>query len=202
VLGLALAMLAEKATRGQKWFVSLLITPMLISTVLAGIIFRMELNLQFGVIPYYLAKIGITANLLDTGHALMTMILIDVWQWTSFIFLIAFAGLKSLPVEPFEAARVYGANAWQTFRYVTLPLVKPVLMIAVIFRMMDAFKAFDHIYILTSGGPDFATTTFSVLAYNYAYTTDNFGMASAMAVVLLIIIIVITKRLLKIAKWQ
>jgi multiple sugar transport system permease protein len=202
VLGLGLAMLAEKATRGQKWYVSLLITPMLISTVLAGIIFRLELNQQFGVIPYYLGKLGITANLLDTGHALMTMILIDVWQWTSFIFLIAFAGLKSLPVEPFEAARVYGATAWQTFRYVTLPLVKPVLMIAVIFRMMDAFKAFDHIYILTSGGPDFATTTFSVLAYNYAYTTDNFGMASAMAVVLLIIIIVITKRLLKIAKWQ
>lgn len=202
LLGLALAMLAEKATRGQKWYVSLLITPMLISTVLAGIIFRLELNQQFGVIPYYLGKLGITANLLDTGHALMTMILIDVWQWTSFIFLIAFAGLKSLPVEPFEAARVYGATAWQTFRYVTLPLVKPVLMIAVIFRMMDAFKAFDHIYILTSGGPDFATTTFSVLAYNYAYTTDNFGMASAMAVVLLIIIIVITKRLLKIAKWQ
>jgi multiple sugar transport system permease protein len=202
VLGLGLAMLAEKATRGQKWYVSLLITPMLISTVLAGIIFRLELNQQFGVIPYYLGKLGITANLLDTGHALMTMILIDVWQWTSFIFLIAFAGLKSLPVEPFEAARVYGASAWQTFRYVTLPLVKPVLMIAVIFRMMDAFKAFDHIYILTSGGPDFATTTFSVLAYNYAYTTDNFGMASAMAVVLLIIIIVITKRLLKIAKWQ
>jgi multiple sugar transport system permease protein len=201
-LGLALAMLAEKATRGQKWYVSLLITPMLISTVLAGIIFRLELNQQFGVIPYYLGKIGITANLLDTGHALMTMILIDVWQWTSFIFLISFAGLKSLPIEPYEAARVYGANAWQTFRYVTLPLVKPVLMIAVIFRMMDAFKAFDHIYILTSGGPDFATTTFSVLAYNYAYTTDNFGMASAMAVVLLIIIIVITKRLLKIAKWQ
>ena len=202
VLGLGLAMLAEKATRGQKWYVSLLITPMLISTVLAGIIFRLELNQQFGVIPYYLGKLGITANLLDTGHAMMTMILIDVWQWTSFIFLIAFAGLKSLPVEPFEAARVYGATAWQTFRYVTLPLVKPVLMIAVIFRMMDAFKAFDHIYILTSGGPDFATTTFSVLAYNYAYTTDNFGMASAMAVVLLIIIIVITKRLLKIAKWQ
>ncbi len=202
VLGLGLAMLAEKTTRGQRWYVSFLITPMLISTVLAGIIFRLELNQQFGIITYYLGKIGITANLLDTGHALITMILIDVWQWTSFIFLIAFAGLKSLPIEPFEAARVYGANAWQTFRYVTLPLVKPVLMIAVIFRMMDAFKAFDHIYILTSGGPDFATTTFSVLAYNYAYTTDHFGMASAMAVILLIIIILITKRLLKIAKWQ
>jgi multiple sugar transport system permease protein len=202
VLGLLLALAVDKATKGQKWYVSLLITPMLISTVLAGIVFRLELNSQFGVIPYYLSKIGITAILLDTGNALLTMILIDVWQWTAFVFLIAFAGLKSLPVEPFEAARVYGASAWQTFWHVTLPLVKPVLTIAIIFRMMDAFKAFDHIYILTSGGPDFATTTFSVLAYNFAYTTDHFGRASAMAVVLLIIIILFTKRLLKFAKWQ
>jgi len=201
-LGLFLALLVDRTTRGQKWYVSLLITPMLISTVLVGIVFRLELNSQFGVIPYYLSKIGLSASPLDTGQALMTMIFIDVWQWTAFVFLIAFAGLKSLPVEPFEAARVYGANMWQTFRHVTFPLLKPVLTIAIIFRMMDAFKAFDHIYILTSGGPDFATTTFSVLAYNYAYTTDNFGMASAMAIVLLIIIILFAKRLLKFAKWQ
>jgi multiple sugar transport system permease protein len=202
VLGLLLALLVDRTTKGQKWYVSLLITPMLISTVLAGILFRLELNSQFGVIPYYLSRIGITASLLDTGNALLTMIFIDVWQWTAFVFLIAFAGLKALPVEPFEAARVYGASTWQTFRHVTFPLLKPVLTIAIIFRMMDAFKAFDHIYILTSGGPDFATTTFSVLAYNYAYTTDNFGMASAMAIVLLIIIILFTKRLLKFARWQ
>lgn len=201
-LGMILAMLADKATRGQKWYVSLLITPMLISTVLAGIVFRLELNPQFGVIPYYVSKIGLSPNLLDTSNALASVILIDAWQWTSFIFLITFAGLKSLPVEPFEAARVYGAKGWQTFRYVTLPLVKPVLMIAVVFRLMDAFKAFDHIYILTSGGPDNATTTFSVLAYKYAYTQDNFGMASAMAVVLLIVITLITKQLLKLGKWQ
>ncbi len=202
VLGMILALLADRATRGQKWYVSLLITPMLISTVLAGIVFRLELNPQFGVIPYYLTQLGLSGNLLDTSNALMSTILIDAWQWTSFIFLITFAGLKSLPVEPFEAARVYGAKAWQTFRFVTLPLVKPVLMIAVIFRLMDAFKAFDHIYILTSGGPDNATTTFSVLAYKYAYTQDNFGMASAMAVVLLIVITLITKQLLKLGKWQ
>ncbi len=202
VIGVFLAILAEKVSRGQKWYVSLLITPMLISTVLAGIIFRLELNPQFGVIPYYLQKIGGPQNLLDTGHALVTVMLIDVWQWTSFIFLIAFAGLKSLPVEPFEAAKVYGAKAGQTFWQVTIPLLKPVLMIAIIFRMMDAFKAFDHIYILTSGGPNFATTTFSVLTYNYAYTKDHFGMASAMAIILLIIMIFITKYLLKLAKWQ
>ena len=202
VIGLFLAILVDKALRGQKWYVSLLITPMLISTVLAGIIFRLELNPQFGVITYYLKLLGGPGNLLDTKHALITVMLIDVWQWTSFIFLISFAGLKSLPVEPFEAARVYGAKTWQTFWKVTLPLLKPVLMIAIIFRMMDCFKAFDHIYILTSGGPNFATTTFSVLAYNYAYTKDHFGMASAMAIIILIVVILLTKRLLKLAKWH
>jgi multiple sugar transport system permease protein len=202
VIGLLLAILADRALRGQKWYVSLLITPMLISTVLAGIIFRLELNPQFGVITYYLKFIGGPENLLNTKHALTTVMLIDVWQWTSFIFLISFAGLKSLPVEPFEAARVYGAKTWQTFWKVTLPLLKPVLMIAIIFRMMDCFKAFDHIYILTSGGPDFATTTFSVLAYNYAYTKDHFGMASAMAIIILAVVILITKRLLKLAQWH
>lgn len=196
-LGLGLAILADRVTKGQQWIVSLLITPMLISTVLAGIMFRLELNPSFGVIPYYLGKLGITAQLLDAQHALWTTILIDVWQWTSFIFLIAFAGLKSLPVEPFEAAKVYGANAWQTFKYVTLPLLRPVLMIAVIFRMMDAFKAFDHIYMLTSGGPGNATTTFSILVYNFAYKADSFGKASALGVILLIVIILISKVLLK-----
>jgi multiple sugar transport system permease protein len=201
-LGLFLAILVDKATKGQKWYVTLLITPMLISTVFTGILFRLQLNPEYGVIPFYLGKIGIRASLLDTNHALFTTILIDVWQWTSFIFLIAFAGLKSLPVEPFEAARVYGAKPWQTFRYVTFPLLKPVLMIAIIFRMMDAFKAFDHIYILTNGGPGSATTTFTVLAYRYAYTRDSFGMAAAMCILLLIMVVFITKYLLKLAKWH
>jgi multiple sugar transport system permease protein len=202
VLGMLLAILVDKVVRAQKWLVSLLITPMLISTILGGIIFRLELNPQFGVLSYYLNLLGLGGNWLDTSHALVSMIFIDVWQWTSFIFLIAFAGLKSLPVEPFEAARVYGAKPWQTFWMVTLPLVRPVLMVAVVFRLMDAFKAFDHIYIMTAGGPDFATTTWSVLAYNYAYTSDHFGRACAMAIILLIIVTVIVKQLLKIAKWR
>lgn len=202
VLGLLLAILVDRVGRAQKWLVSLLITPMLISTILCGIIFRLQLNPQFGVIAHYLGQLGLGSNWLDTRRALVSMIFIDVWQWTSFIFLIAFAGLKSLPVEPFEAARVYGAKAWQTFWRVTLPLVRPVLTIAIVFRLMDAFKAFDHIYIMTAGGPDFATTTWSVLAYNYAYTTNHFGRACAMAIILLVIVILIVKQLLKLAKWR
>lgn len=202
VLGVLLAIIVDKMVKAQKWVVSLLITPMLISTILCGIIFRLQLNPQFGVISYYLGQLGLGSNWLDTSHALVSMIFIDVWQWTSFIFLIAFAGLKSLPVEPFEAARVYGAKPWQTFWKVTLPLVRPVLTIAIVFRLMDAFKAFDHMYIMTAGGPDFATTTWSVLAYNYAYTSDHFGRACAMAIILLVIVTLIVKQLLKLAKWR
>jgi len=197
IIGVGLAILADKITKGRKWIVSLLITPMLISTVLAGVLFRLQLNPSFGIISYFADKIGLGSELLTMNNALLTVTLIDVWQWTSFIFLISFAGLKSLPVEPFEAAKVYNANTWQTIRYVTLPLLKPILMIAVIFRMMDTFKAFDHIYMLTAGGPGDATTTFSVLTYNYAYRADHFGRASAMAVIFLIIITIITKFIMK-----
>jgi len=202
VLGVALAVLVDRLFRGQKLFVSLLITPMLIAPVLAGIIFRLELNPNFGIISWLYKSIGFKAELLSKSRALITMMVIDIWQWTSFIFLIAFAGLKSLPAEPFEATKVYGANPIQTFRMVTLPLIKPVLMIAIIFRLMDAFKAYDHIQILTRGGPDFSTTTLSVLGYNFSYTQDNFGAASALAIIMLIIVVVIVKYLLKIAKWK
>jgi len=92
---------------------------------------------------------------------------------------------------------VFKANAWQTFRYITLPLLKPVLTIAVIFRMMDSFKAFDHIYALTGGGPGNATATLSVLIYNFAYKADSFGIASALGIVMLVVVIFTTKGLLR-----
>jgi len=200
VIGVGLAIAVDNAKKAQRWFVTFLVTPMLISTVMVGIMFKLEVDPSFGVIPYYLKAIGLNIQLIDSGHALMTMIFIDVWQWTSFIFLIAFAGLKALPAEPFEAARVYGSSSWYTLRHVTLPLLKPVLAIAIVFRLMDAFKAFDHIYILTSGGPGIATTTFSILTYNFAYKRDHFGKASAMAIILLIVIVIATKQILKRAK--
>ncbi|MBM3702555.1 MAG: sugar ABC transporter permease [Actinobacteria bacterium] len=196
-IGLFLAILADKVDKGSKVIVSLLFTPMLISTVFAGIIAKLVLSPTFGVIQYYFNKIGFAGELTDKAHALITIIGIDVWQWTSFMFLILYAGLKALPPEPFEAARVFKANAWQTFRYITLPLLKPVLIIAAIFRMMDSFKAFDHIYALTGGGPGNATATLSVLMYNFAYKADSFGIASALGIVMLVVVIFATKRLLR-----
>jgi len=196
-LGLSLAMAADKAARLQRLFVSLLMIPMLVSTVLVGVMFRLQLNPTFGIIAKYAEALGFGQQLLGPRYALFSMICIDIWQWTSFMFLILYAGLKALPSEPYEAARVYGASKWQIFRYVTLPLLRPVLLIAVIFRTMDAFKAFDHIYTLTAGGPADASTTISILAYNFAYKMNNFGMASALSVILLIVIVIISKFLLR-----
>jgi len=197
IIGLFLAILCDRIIKGQRIIVSLLFTPMLISTVFAGIIFRLLMNPSFGVIEYITQKLGFTGFLLDVNNAFFTTVLIDVWQWTSFIFLIAFAGLRALPSEPFEAGKVFGATAFQTFRMITLPLLKPVLLIAIIFRMMDSFKAFDHIYALTSGGPGTVTTTLTVLVYKYAYQIDSFGMAAALGVLMLVIVIFATKGLLR-----
>jgi len=197
VIGLFLAVMCDRIIKGQKVIVSLLFTPMLISTVFAGIIFRLLLNPSFGIIEYITQQLGFNGFLLSVSNAFYTVVIIDVWQWTSFIFLIAFAGLRALPREPFEAGRVFGATTFQTFRMITLPLLRPVLLIAIIFRMMDSFKAFDHIYALTSGGPGTATTTLTILVYNYAYQIDSFGRAAALGILMLIIVIFATKGLLR-----
>lgn len=196
-IGLILALLADRVDKGSKVIVSLLFTPMLISTVFAGIIGRLTLNPTFGIFQYYWSRMGLPGHLLDRTRALFTICAIDIWQWTGFMFLILYAGLKSLPVEPFEAARVFKANGWQTFRYITLPLLRPVLIIAAIFRMMDSFKAFDHIYALTGGGPGNATTTLTILMYNIAYKADSFGLASALGILMLVIVVFATKALLR-----
>jgi len=197
VIGLFLAVMCDRILKAQKIVVSLLFTPMLISSVFAGIIFRLLLNPSFGIVEYFTDKLGFMGYLLDAKNAFFTVVMVDVWQWTSFIFLIAFAGLRALPREPFEAGRVFGANTFQTFRMITLPLLRPVLLIAIIFRMMDSFKAFDHIYALTSGGPGTATTTLTILVYNYAYQIDSFGLAAALGILMLVIVIFATKGLLR-----
>jgi len=197
LLGLSLAVVVYNYVRiGKKIIVSCLIIPMLVSTVLAGILFRLQLNQLYGVIPYYLSKIGFTEPLLSEKMALPTVILIDIWQWTSFVFLITYAGLYSLPGEPFEAARVDGASDWTIFKKITFPLVKPIFLLAIIFRTMDAFKAFDHIYMLTSGGPSNATMTLTLLTYDKVYKQDSYGVGAALSIIMLVIIILVSQRIL------
>ena len=191
LLGLGLALLLHGAIRGRNLFRALLLVPLMMPPVVVGVIWRLMLNANFGALNGTLKRFGInTAALTWTASpklAMASVIIADVWQWTPFMFLILLAGLQAIPQEPYEAALVDGSTSWQTFRYVTLPLLKPAILIALLLRTMDLLRVFDHIFILTEGGPGFATETLSLYIYRTAFRFSNFGYAAAMSFVLLLL---------------
>ena len=153
VLALSLLKLGER--RNSSGYVSLLIVPMTISPVAVGLIWRMLLHPDLGVVNYLLDVVGIggRAWLGDASTALGTLVVVDAWQWTPFMMLIIYAALLGLPKEPYEAAHLDGASWFRTFFHITLPLAKPMLLTAVLFRFVDALKAYDLVYLTTGGGP-------------------------------------------------
>ena len=196
LLGLGLALLVDRPLRGRGVFRALLLVPMMLPPVVVGVVWRLMLNPDFGAINGTLRRFGINTDTLtwtaSPKLAMLSVIAVDVWQWTPFVFLVLLAGLQAIPQEPYEAARIDGASAWQTFRDITLPLLKPALLVAVLLRTMDLLRVFDQIYILTEGGPGFATETVSLYIYRAAFRFFDFGYAAAMSFVLLIITNVIS----------
>ena len=205
-LGFILAMLVNREFRGRQVLRSILLIPMLLPPVVVAVIWRLILNPEFGVLNGTLRTLGFdTKGLTWLGaerSAMFSVILVDVWQWTPFLFLLLLAGLQGLPVEPFEAAVVDGASRWQVFRRLTLPMLKPVIAIAVLLRGMDLLRVFDQIFILTQGGPGFATETVTLYIYRTAFRYWNFGYAAAMSFVLLVAITVIARSFLRILRQQ
>jgi multiple sugar transport system permease protein len=191
LLGLSLAMLLHGAIRGRNLFRALLLVPLMLPPVVVGVIWRLMLNSNFGALNGTLKRFGINPEALtwtaSPKLAMASVIIADVWQWTPFMFLILLAGLQAIPQEPYEAALVDGSTAWQTFRYVTLPLLRPAILIALLLRTMDLLRVFDHIFILTEGGPGFATETLSLYIYRTAFRFSNFGYAAAMSFILLVL---------------
>ena len=194
VIGLFLALLFSRATRGMNIARSLLMLPMMATPVVIGVIWRFMVNPDFGIVNYVLSLLKIPGPdwLGKPGLAMTTIIAADVWLSTPFVTIIIIAGISSLPREPFEAATVDGASAWQSFVYVTLPLLAPVIWVAVMFRLIDAFKRFDSIYIMTAGGPGNSTETLNLYAYNNAFTNLDTGYGSALAMSLFMVIAVIS----------
>ncbi len=190
-LGLGLAWLLDRHIRGRSLFRALLLIPMMIPPVVVGVIWRLLYNPNFGAINGTLQQWGIdTSALVWTASprwALLSVILVDIWQWTPFMFLILLAGLQAIPQEPYEAALIDGSSAWHTFRHVTLPLLKPAILIALLLRTMDLLRIFDQIFILTQGGPGFATEVISLYIYKTAFRFFDFGYAVTMSFALLLI---------------
>lgn len=191
LIGLGLALLLDAHIRARNIWRTLLLIPMMLPPVVVGVVWRLMLNSNFGAVNGTLKSFGLNTEALtwtaSPKLAMASVIIADVWQWTPFMFLILLAGLQAIPREPYEAALVDGSNAWQTFRHVTLPLLKPAMLIALLLRTMDLLRVFDHIFILTEGGPGFATETLSLYIYRTAFRFSNFGYAAAMSFVLLII---------------
>jgi multiple sugar transport system permease protein len=191
LIGLSLAFLLDKQLRGRNLFRALLLAPMMLPPVVVGVVWRLMLNSDFGPINGTLKGVGLDTTALtwtaSPKLAFLSVIAVDVWQWTPFMFLILLAGLQAIPSEPYEAALIDGSSAWQTFANITLPLLKPAILIALLLRTMDLLRVFDSIFILTEGGPGFATETVSIYIYRTAFRFGDFGYAAAMSFVLLIL---------------
>lgn len=190
VLGLLLALLLSREVKGMGIARSLVMIPMMATPVVIGVIWRFMVNPEFGIINYLLSVLGLRGPdwLGSPGLAMTTIVLSDVWLSTPFVTIIIIAGIISLPKDSFEAAQVDGASASQTFWKVTLPQLMPVIWVAVMFRLIDAFKRFDSIYIMTAGGPGNSTETLNLYAYNMAFSYLDTGYASALAMFLFLII--------------
>lgn len=199
ILGFSLSLMVSKDGKIMKLLRWLLIIPMMVSPLVVAIVFRFMLNTDMGIINYMLQGMGLPKiNFLgEPVLAFMSLILVDVWQWTPMVFLILLAGMQALPQDPFEAAEIDGASKFQIIRFVTIPMLKPVLIVALVIRTMDALRTFDQVFVLTQGGPGRATETISFLMYRTAMKFSDFGFAAAGLFIVLTITIVISSLLIK-----
>ena len=182
-LGLALALAMERPFPGRAVVTSILIVPLFISPVIVGQFFALLLQRPFGPTDYLLSQVlghPVTIDWLSGfPWNFVGLVLADVWQWTPFMFVILLAGLTAIPTEPYEAAQIDGVNAWQAFRYVVLPQLMPMILLSVTFRLLDAVKLFDVIFMMTGGGP--GTSTYTASFYLYEMGFQHFHLSEATA---------------------
>jgi multiple sugar transport system permease protein len=180
--------------------------PMMATPVAIALVWTMMFHPQQGVLNYLLSLIGLPPSLWVYSPTLVipSLVLVEVWHWTPLVMLIVLGGLAALPIEPYESARLDGATEWQLFRYITLPLIAPFLVVAAVIRTIDAIKAFDTIYVISQGGPGTASETINLYLYLQAFAFYNVGNASAVVVVFFAIILALALLLLHVrqrARW-
>jgi multiple sugar transport system permease protein len=187
MLGLAGALVLNQNIRGRSILVPLLFMPAMMAPIVVGLLWKIMLAGSWGFLSYNVLErfglIGDTSVFASPNLALYALIFVDIWQWTPFMMLAFFAGLQALPVGPYRAAAVDGASGLQIFFRLTLPMMAPLLAVVGLLRLIDAFKVFDTVFILTGGGPGVATETPSMLAYKMTFEFWNIGEASALAIV-------------------
>ena len=201
VIAVLLALLFNKNLPGFFAIRTIVLVPMLVTPIAVGIIWRIMFMPDLGVLNYMLGLFGIPGQswLGQRWLAFASIVVVDVWEWTPFLFLIIFAGLRALPASPFESASIDGAGPLTIFFNITLPLLKPVMVIATLLRLIDAARTYDTVYILTRGGPDFATDLSSIYLQRVNFQFFNIGYGSALSLIMLVAILVVV---LVFVKWS
>jgi len=192
--GVSLALLIHNEFKKTNLLLTFLLFPVFLTPIAAGFIWRWLYNPDFGLINYFLELLGLAGLdwLGQSSIALLSIIIVEVWRLSPFVLLLTTAGIRSLPTEPFEAAKVDGASYWQTLRYVTLPYLKPVLFAILVLRTIDAFKAFDVFYVLTQGGPGTSTEILSLQIYKQGLKYFELGRSAATTWLFLILLTLIS----------
>jgi multiple sugar transport system permease protein len=194
LLGLAVALMLNRVVRLKAVYFAVLTIPMAMSPVSVALIWHMLLQPNLGIVNRLFELFGHPGFdwLGSTGLAFWSVVFIDVWQQVSFVILILAAGLASLPREPYEAASVDGAKEWQQFWYLTLPMLRPIAAIAIIIQLINEFRTYDLVYVLTKGGPGISTDLLSYFAYKRAFLGLAINEGSAASFVLLGMVLVLT----------
>lgn len=187
--GLGLALIVNEEIWARRLIRTLLVAPIMATPLVVALIFRLMFHGEFGVINHYLSYLGIgpITWLAGPGTAFFAILVTDVWHNTSFVFLVLLGALQMLPREPYEAAIVEGANFWQRLLYITLPLLKPAILVAVLFRIVFVIRMFDEVYVMTRGGPNGSTETISIMLFKSAFESFEVGQAGAISIILLIL---------------
>lgn len=194
LLGMALALLATSSVKAIGLIRTVLLIPLMMTPVVVGVLWRTLFHTEYGAINFFLNLFGIASQpfVADPKQALPSVIAVEIWQQLPVVAFILAAGIQSLPVDLYKAARVDGASSWQIFREITLPLLRPVILVVLLLRIMDAFRVFDIIWTLTFGGPGRTTELLSMLIYKSGLQFFQIGQASAMSWLFLLVIFCIS----------
>jgi multiple sugar transport system permease protein len=201
LLGFGIAILLNQQPRGHNIFRNVILIPMMLSPLVVGYTWKMLFDEMYGLVNYYIRAFGLGPGipwLSSETWVRPALMLVDVWEWTPFVALIILAGLQSIPLEPYEAAKIDGASDLQVFRYVSIPMIRSAIVVALLIRVVDTFKLFDFVYILTVGGPGISSETMSLYDYFGALKYARMGYAAAMSYVMLIMAIVMITLILRV----
>jgi multiple sugar transport system permease protein len=201
VIGFGIALLLNGRMKMLELVRSAFVVPMVLPPVVVALIWKILFTPDISILDWALGVVGLPQPvwLAEPGLALWAVIVADVWEWFPFVMLMLLAALHMLPTEPLEAARIDGASRWQVFRHITLPLLKPAIVVAALFRLIDSVKAFPHIFIMTAGGPGTATEVTNFYAYLQGFSYTYVGYSSAIIVVMLIATLVMSLAVLRAA---